>query len=81
MTTAGDVDDRDANTFADLRSSETDALRGVHGGEHVFGKFGEFGVEFSDGGSGFFEDGIAVLNDGVDFARSSGNFLSGGGVH
>ncbi len=51
---AGDVDDRNANAFADLRGGETDALRGVHGSEHVFGEFGQFGVKFGDDGGGLF---------------------------
>src|SRR5712692_10551607 len=33
---AGDVNDGDANGEADLRSGEADALRGIHGGEHIF---------------------------------------------
>src|SRR5712692_1522891 len=33
---AGDVNDGDAKGKADLRRGEADALRGIHGGEHIF---------------------------------------------
>src|SRR5579862_2418356 len=36
---ASDVNDGEANAFADLRRSEANSLRGVHRSEHVFGKF------------------------------------------
>src|SRR5437868_9317952 len=64
-----DVDDCDANAYADLRRSQADALRGVHGGKHIFGKFGELGVKLRDGVGRLFEYAIAVLHNGIDFAR------------
>jgi len=77
---AGDVDHREADAFSDLWSGEADALRCVHGGEHVFDEFGEFGVKFGNGIGRLFEDGIAVLDDGIDFARGATRLGRGVGV-
>src|SRR5260370_6783797 len=65
---AGDVNDGDANGKADLWRGEADALRSVHGGEHIFGKLFEAGIEVLYGRCGFFEDGIAVFDDLVDLS-------------
>src|SRR6266849_6493183 len=66
---AGYVDHGDAQIKTDLRRSQADALRGVHGGEHIFGKLLQVGVEVFYRCGGFLEDEVAVLDDGVDFAR------------
>jgi hypothetical protein len=67
--TARDVNDGHAQMQADLGRGESDALRGIHRGEHIFGELLQFGIEVFYRRCGFFEDGIAVLDDWVDFAR------------
>src|ERR1700687_5465785 len=76
---AGYVDHGYAQVQADLGRSESDALRGIHGGEHIFGELLEFGVEILYRRSGLFEDRIAELDDRVDLARS-GDCLRRGGL-
>src|SRR5229473_3107033 len=71
---AGDVDDGETQAQADLRRGQADTLRGVHGSEHIFGEFFDLGVEFGYGRGGPLQDRIAILDDGIDFARWSGCF-------
>src|ERR1700730_1840161 len=66
---AGDVDDGQAQTQADLGRSESYALSGVHGREHIFGELFEFGVEILYRWSGLFKNRVAVLDDRMDLAR------------
>src|ERR1700682_1602508 len=77
---AGYVDHGHTQIQADLGRSESDALRGVHGGEHIFGELLEFGVEILYRRSGLFEDGIAELDDRVDLARSGDCVRRSGGL-
>src|SRR6266566_5009806 len=66
---AGHVHHRETYAFANLWGGQANALRGIHGGKHVFGKIFEFGVKFLHRRAGPFEHRIAVLDDGIDFAR------------
>src|SRR5258708_22426678 len=77
---AGYVDDGHAQMQTDLGGSKSDALRGVHGGEHIFGQLFQFGVECFYECSRLFEDGIAVLDDRIDLAGSGDGLRSRGGL-
>src|SRR5690242_8862374 len=67
--TARHVYNRKAHTLSDLWSSQANALRGIHGSEHVFGKFFELGVKCYYRRARLFQNRVAVLDDRIDFAR------------
>src|SRR5206468_1586761 len=50
-------------------SCQTHTLRGIHGREHILGKFFKLRIEFSNWRSRLFKDGVAILDDRINFAR------------
>src|SRR5712675_3051463 len=66
---SGYVDHGETQVQADLRGSESDALRSVHGGEHIFGELLEFGVKFLYRRGGLLKNGVAIFDNRIDLAR------------
>src|ERR1700733_4757319 len=62
----GDVDDGDAPGDTDLRSGQADAVRGVHGLEHVVEEGLQVRVEDGDFFRRLLQHRVAELNDGID---------------
>src|SRR5579859_1527583 len=77
---AGDIDDSHAQGHADLRGSQADALSGVHGGKHIFGKLREPGIKGFYRRGRFFKNGIPVFDDFVDFSGGRDGFHRGGSL-
>ena len=77
---AGEVDDGDAFGHGDLRRGETDALRGVHGFEHVGDELAQLVVEFGDGFAGLLEDRFGVFDDGENHCPLIDYFLHSSGL-
>src|ERR1700730_5464014 len=74
---SGHVDHGHAQAHTDLRSRQAHTLRGVHGSEHVLGELLELGIKFPDLRSSFFQDGIAVFDDRIDFPRRGQRWRGG----
>ena len=62
----GDVDDGDALADPNLRRSQADSMRGVHRFKHVLDELPQFFIEDGDRFGGLLENGISVLDYGID---------------
>src|SRR5258707_7781448 len=66
----GYVHDRNPQALSNLRSGQSHALRRVHRSKHVLSQLLQFGVEFFHRRSRLLQHGVAILDDGINFARS-----------
>src|SRR6266566_7625908 len=76
---AGYVHHREPQAQSNLRRCQTDALRRVHGSEHVPGELLQFRVEFFYRRARLLQDGITVFDDRINLSRSRSRLRRLGG--
>src|SRR5467141_5073051 len=68
----GYVHDRNPQALSNLRSGQSHALRRIHRSKHVLSQLLQFSVKFFHRRSRLLQDGVAIFDDGINFARSRG---------